>query len=590
MSHGDRGKVSCGVRKRNRGSRRGHGNGKEVRLLHSRNQVPVILTERRCDRQLPPSNWRRPSWGVNVSLGQGTRQGTMANFAVVIRRVVNDKMIVDELRLTSPYVTVAMKTRHPHGVAPSDHPPYVVKRDPSTLGSGGPGYWGATPPQAGTDVGMVVLSRVEYQSIKLCDDTEKYCRSITIPFEFDVYPPNTSSRQTRASTLAILPDVDPELLMRQTKRMRITSQATGFDQTPTADASRRALDAIKDRYHSGPSHDQQSSHLDDKIIEQYIDFKGGAGPSATGENPSPAKSVETEHGTVVENQNSPGNKSPVPPSDYSEGLVEVPNELETIFHAPRKVPVNDELVKALDARKDSEIGEIPIEFSTLWAKMTFSSVRTALKDEALDRFRETGAINPTVKWFRNALDRLAQGWRLRNKNGAVVRLEGNFKVFGENQQSRVQISRGIYLLPSNLIDVDVKGITVGAQTITSKVTFVLEHELCAVSARYRSLSSQDQSSSLTRLSGYIHLFTSLLLPLPSQHLGLYKSIHLISANYARLTPSETLDHLTSSGDPTVTRHTNQHMHDITVPNGTVILTTATKRPINWRLTLPPIAG
>ncbi|RXK41505.1 hypothetical protein M231_01213 [Tremella mesenterica] len=199
--------------------------------------------------------------------------------------------------------------------------------------------------------------------------------------------------------------------------MRITSQATGFDQTPTADASRRALDAIKDRYHSGPSRDQQSSHLDDKIIEQYIDFKGGAGPSATGENPSPAKSVETEHGTVVENQNSPGNKSPVPPSDYSEGLVEVPNELETIFHAPRKVPVNDELVKALDARKDSEI-------ATLWAKMTFSSVRTALKDEALDRFRETGAINPTVKWFRNALDRLAQGWRLRNKNGAVVRLEG----------------------------------------------------------------------------------------------------------------------------------------------------------------------
>ncbi|EIW70812.1 hypothetical protein TREMEDRAFT_61320 [Tremella mesenterica DSM 1558] len=38
MRHGDRGKVSCGVRKRNRGSRRGHGNGKEVRLLHSRNQ------------------------------------------------------------------------------------------------------------------------------------------------------------------------------------------------------------------------------------------------------------------------------------------------------------------------------------------------------------------------------------------------------------------------------------------------------------------------------------------------------------------------------------------------------------------------
>ncbi|RXK37939.1 hypothetical protein M231_04828, partial [Tremella mesenterica] len=112
-------------------------------------------------------------------------------------------------------------------------------------------------------------------------------------------------------------------------------------------------------------------------------------------NPSPAKSVESEHGTIVENQNSPGNKSPVPPSD-SEGLVEVPHELETIFHAPRKVPVNDELAKALDARKDSEI-------ATLWAKMSFSSVRVALKDEALDRFCETGAINPTVKWFRNAV-------------------------------------------------------------------------------------------------------------------------------------------------------------------------------------------
>ncbi|EIW71622.1 hypothetical protein TREMEDRAFT_60544 [Tremella mesenterica DSM 1558] len=382
-----------------------------------------------------------------------------------------------------------------------------------------------------------------------------------------------SSRQTRASTVAILPDVDPELLMRQTKRMRITSQAPVPSQPPLVDASRRALDTIKDRYQSGPSRDQQSSLLDDEVIEQYIDFEAGAGPSTTGENPSPAKSVESEHGTIVENQNSPGNKSPVPPSD-SEGLVEVPHELETIFHAPRKVPVNDELAKALDARKDSEIGEISTEFSTLWARLSFSSVRHALKDEALDRFRETGAIKPTVKWFGNALDRLAQGWRLRNKNGAVVRLEGelcsdcqrrldggedfrvgcigprNFKVFGENQQSRVQISRGIYLLPSNLVDVDVKGITVGAQTVTSKVTFVLEHELCAASARYRSLSSQDQSSSLTQLSAYIHLFSSLLLPLPPVHLGLYKSLHLIPSNYAPPSPSETLDHLTSAADPT----------------------------------------
>ncbi|EIW72449.1 hypothetical protein TREMEDRAFT_58614 [Tremella mesenterica DSM 1558] len=170
-----------------------------------------------------------------------------------------------------------------------------------------------------------------------------------------------SSRQTRASTVAILPDVDPELLMRQTKRMRITSQAPVPSQTPLVDASRRALDTIKDRYQSGPSRDQQSSLLDDEVIEQYIDFEAGAGPSTTGENPSPAKSVESEHGTIVENQNSPGNKSPVPPSD-SEGLVEVPHELETIFHAPRKVPVNDELAKALDARKDSEIGESSTEF------------------------------------------------------------------------------------------------------------------------------------------------------------------------------------------------------------------------------------
>ncbi|EIW68476.1 hypothetical protein TREMEDRAFT_63646 [Tremella mesenterica DSM 1558] len=384
--------------------------------------------------------------------------------------------------------------------------------------------------------------------------------------------PSTSSRQTRASTVAILPDVDPELLMHQTKRMRITSQAPAHSQPPLVDASRRALDAIKDRFQPGPA--QQPPPLDDAIMEQFLDFEGGAGPSATGENLSPAKSVESEHGTIVENQNSPGNKSPVPPSDCSEGLVEVPHELETIFHAPRRVPVNDELAKALDARKDSEIGKISIEFSTLWARLSFSSVRLALKDEALDRFRETGAIKPTVKWFGNALDRLAQGWRLRNKNGAVVRLEGelcsdcqrrldggedfrvgcigprNLKVFGENQQSRVQILRGIYLLPSNLVDVDVKGITVGAQTVTSKVTFVLEHELCAVSARYQSLSSQDQSSSLTQLSAYIHLFSSLLLPLPPVHLGLYKSLHLIPSNYVPPSPSETLDHLTSSGDPT----------------------------------------
>ncbi|EIW66388.1 hypothetical protein TREMEDRAFT_65672 [Tremella mesenterica DSM 1558] len=229
--------------------------------------------------------------------------------------------------------------------------------------------------------------------------------------------PSTSSRQTRASTQAILPDVDPELLMRQTKRMRITPQIPGTTQTSTVDASRRALDTIKDRYQSGPSRDQQSSHLDDQVIEQYFDFEGGAGPSATGENLSPAKSVDSEHPTVVENENSPGKQPTGPPSEASDELVEVPEELGDIFHAPRKVTVNQELVKLLEDRKDSEI-------ATLWASMTFPSVRLALKNEALDRFRETNAIKPTVKWFKNALDRLAQGWRLRNKNGAVVRLEG----------------------------------------------------------------------------------------------------------------------------------------------------------------------
>ncbi|EIW68780.1 hypothetical protein TREMEDRAFT_59651 [Tremella mesenterica DSM 1558] len=226
---------------------------------------------------------------------------------------------------------------------------------------------------------------------------------------------STPSRQTRASTLATLPDVDPELLMRQTKRMRITSQAAS-SQPPLVDASRRALDTIKEKYQSGPSREAQS-FLDDHVIEQYFDFEGGAGPSATGENLSPAKSVESEHPTVVENANSPGKQLTGPPSEASDELVEVPDELGGIFHAPRKVPVNKELVKLLEDRKDSEI-------ATLWAGMTFSSVRLALKNEALGRFRETNAIKPTVKWFKNALDRLAQGWRLRNKNGAVVRLEG----------------------------------------------------------------------------------------------------------------------------------------------------------------------
>ncbi|EIW68243.1 hypothetical protein TREMEDRAFT_63411 [Tremella mesenterica DSM 1558] len=226
---------------------------------------------------------------------------------------------------------------------------------------------------------------------------------------------STPSRQTRASTLATLPDVDPELLMRQTKRMRITSQAAS-SQPPLVDASRRALDTIKEKYQSGPSREPQS-FLDDQVIEQYFDFEGGAGPSVTGENLSPAKSVESEHPTVVENENSPGKQPTGPPSEASDELVEVPEELGDIFHAPRKVTVNQELVKLLEDQKDSEI-------ATLWASMTFPSVRLALKNEALDRFRETNAIKPTVKWFKNALDRLAQGWRLRNKNGAVVRLEG----------------------------------------------------------------------------------------------------------------------------------------------------------------------
>ncbi|EIW71854.1 hypothetical protein TREMEDRAFT_60774 [Tremella mesenterica DSM 1558] len=226
---------------------------------------------------------------------------------------------------------------------------------------------------------------------------------------------STPSRQTRASTLATLPDVDPELLMRQTKRMRITSQSAS-SQPPLVDVSRRALDTIKEKYQSGPSREPQS-FLDDQVIEQYFDFEGGAGPSVTGENLSPAKSVESEHPTVVENENSPGKQPTGPPSEASDELVEVPEELGDIFHAPRKVTVNQELVKLLEDRKDSEI-------ATLWASMTFPSVRLALKNEALDRFRETNAIKPTVKWFRNALDLLAQGWRLRNKNGAVVRLEG----------------------------------------------------------------------------------------------------------------------------------------------------------------------
>ncbi|RXK34744.1 hypothetical protein M231_08005 [Tremella mesenterica] len=51
--------------------------------------------------------------------------------------------------------------------------------------------------------------------------------------------PSSSTCRTRASTTAMLPDVDPEPLMRQTKRMRITSQATGSGQTPMVDASRQ---------------------------------------------------------------------------------------------------------------------------------------------------------------------------------------------------------------------------------------------------------------------------------------------------------------------------------------------------------------
>ncbi|EIW66161.1 hypothetical protein TREMEDRAFT_65759 [Tremella mesenterica DSM 1558] len=214
------------------------------------------------------------------------------------------------------------------------------------------------------------------------------------PFGADSLSSSTPSRQTRASTLATLPDVDPELLMRQTKRMRITSQAAS-SQPPLVDASRRALDTIKEKYQSGPSREAQL-FLDDQVIEQYFDFEGGAGPSATGENLFPAKSVESEHPTVVENANSPGKQPTGPPSEASDELVEVPDELGDIFHAPRKVTVNKELVKLLEDRKDSEI-------ATLWAGMTFSSVRLALKNEALDRFRETNAIKPTVKWFKNAI-------------------------------------------------------------------------------------------------------------------------------------------------------------------------------------------
>ncbi|EIW68244.1 hypothetical protein TREMEDRAFT_63417 [Tremella mesenterica DSM 1558] len=326
--------------------------------------------------------------------------------------------------------------------------------------------------------------------------------------------PSSSSCRTQASTLAILPDVDPELLMRQTKRMRITFQATGFAQTATADASRRALENIKDRYQSGPSRTQASpSPLDPAIFDQFVDFEGGA-ETAAGKNPSPAKSVESEHGTIIPNRNSPGKQPTGPPSEASDELVEVPDELGDIFHAPRKVPVNQELVKLLEDRKDSEI-------ATLWSSMTFSSVHLALKNEALDHFRKTNAIKPTVKWFKNA----------RVSSVPIVNIAS-------------------MVVKTFVLVVLVLGIVVGARTVTSKVTFVLEHELCAASVRYRSLPAHDQPACLTQLSGYIHLFTALLLPLPSVHLDLYKSLHLISANYAPPSADETLDHLTSSGDPT----------------------------------------
>ncbi|RXK34663.1 hypothetical protein M231_08080, partial [Tremella mesenterica] len=289
-----------------------------------------------------------------------------------------------------------------------------------------------------------------------------------------------------------------------------------------------------DRYQSGPSRTQPSpSPLDPAIFDHHVDFKGGA-ETATGKNPSPAKSVESEHGTIVPNPDSPGKQPTGPPSEASDKLVEVPDELGDIFHAPRKVPVNQELVKLLEDQKDSEI-------ATLWSSMTFSSVRLALKNKALDRFRKTNAIKPTVKWFKNTLDRLAQGWRLCNKNGAVVRLEGELctdcqRRLDSGEDFCVGCIGPWYCCGSK--NGHFQGyLRPGART------------LC----RFGSLLIPSCPGS-TRLSdptlGYIHLFTSLLLPLPPVHLDLYKSLHLISANYAPPSAKETLDHLTSTGDPT----------------------------------------
>ncbi|RXK35504.1 hypothetical protein M231_07236 [Tremella mesenterica] len=248
-------------------------------------------------------------------------------------------------------------------------------------------------------------------------------------------------------------------------------------------------------------------------------------------------SNQSEHSTIIgtTKESIPQPEEP----DYPVDLIKIRDKYK---HSP---PLNKALELDLSGNTESEIAQ-------LWTRTTYSSVVETLLKEATIRFEADPEDPSSQKWFKNALERLAQGWRLRAKSSAVVRLEGQLCTDCERRMESGGSFRVGCIGPLNGVCAECsakgtskcsvkkngpdarfhEGFLEGKQATISHIAFILESHLVSLSGRHQSLPSYEIVGSIGQISAMIHLFNTLELPLPKAHLPLYTSLHLIPESYS----------------------------------------------------------